>query len=138
MLFSFPDLSLLIKLYQTMNDKSSIRRKLKKVVVKGLTNGTKHDIIRISKLSVVTFNTDFRRMIMNFIDKETLKQIRETFPNGTRVELIKINDPYNKKLRPGAQGTVVAVDDVGTIHVAWDCNSFLGVVYGEDVCRKIT
>ena len=75
---------------------------------------------------------------MKFIDKETLKQIRETFPNGTRVELIKINDPYNKKLRPGAQGTVVAVDDVGTIHVAWDCNSFLGVVYGEDVCRKIT
>lgn len=75
---------------------------------------------------------------MNFIDKETLKQIRETFPNGTRVELIKINDPNNKKLRPGAQGTVVAVDDVGTIHVAWDCNSFLGVVYGEDVCRKIT
>lgn len=69
LLFSFPDLSLLIKLYQTMNHKSSIRRKLKKVVVKGLTNGTKHDIIRISKLSVVTFNTDFRRMVMNFIKK---------------------------------------------------------------------
>ena len=75
---------------------------------------------------------------MHFIDKETLKHLREQFPKGTRVELIKMNDPYNKKLCPGSQGTVVAVDDIGTIHVAWDCNSFLGVVYGEDVCRKIT
>ena len=31
-------------------------------------------------------------------------------------------------------GTVIAVDDVGTIHVAWDCGSSLGVVYGEDFC----
>ena len=74
---------------------------------------------------------------MHFIDKETLKQLREQFPKGTRVELIKMNDPYKKKLCPGSQGTVVAGDDIGTIHVAWDCNSFLGVVYGEDLCRKI-
>lgn len=74
---------------------------------------------------------------MHFIDKETLKHLREQFPNGTRVELIKMNDPHNTKLRPGARGTVVAVDDIGTIHVAWDCNSFLGVVYGEDLCQKI-
>jgi hypothetical protein len=38
--------------------KSSIRKKLKKLVLKALTNGSKHDIMKVSKLSVVCFNTD--------------------------------------------------------------------------------
>ena len=75
---------------------------------------------------------------MNHIDKTTLESIRKQFPKGTRVELIKMNDPYNKKLCPGSQGTVVSVDDIGTIHVVWDCGSSLGIVYGEDLCRRIT
>ena len=37
----------------------------------------------------------------------------------------------------GARGTVVSVDDIGTIHIRWDCGSSLGVSYGEDVCRKL-
>ena len=75
---------------------------------------------------------------MNHIDKTTLESIRKQFPKGTRVELIKMNDPYNKKLCPGSQGTVISVDDIGTIHILWDCGSSLGVIYGEDLCRKIT
>ena len=75
---------------------------------------------------------------MNHIDKTTLESIRKQFPKVTRVELIKMNDPYNKKLCPGSQGTVVSVDDIGTIHISWDFGSSLGVVYGEDICQKIT
>jgi hypothetical protein len=63
--------------------------------------------------------------------------IRERYPTGARVELVHMNDPYNKKLIPGCKGTVRYVDDIGTIHVAWDCGSSLGVVYGEDSCRVI-
>ena len=74
---------------------------------------------------------------MNYIDEATLENIRKQFPKGTRVELIKMNDPYNKKLCPGSQGTVVSVDDIGTIHVVWDCGSSRGVVYGEDSCKKL-
>ena len=37
--------------------KSSIKSKLKKVVLKGLTNERNHDIIKISKVSLVSFNT---------------------------------------------------------------------------------
>ena len=48
-----------------------------------------------------------------------------------------MNNPYNTKLFPGARGTVKCVDDMGTIHVRWDCGSSLGVVYGEDSCRII-
>ena len=72
------------------------------------------------------------------VDTETLEQLRKEYPAGTRVELVKMDDPYNTKLVPGCQGTVRCVDDMGTIHISWDCGSSLGVVYGEDICQKIT
>lgn len=71
------------------------------------------------------------------ISKESLNRLRERYTAGTRVELTHMNDPYNKKLVPGCKGTVKFVDDTGTIFVAWDCGSGLGVVYGEDSCRII-
>lgn len=74
---------------------------------------------------------------MRPISKAALQAIRERYPKGTRVELVEMDDPYNRKLIPGSKGTVVAVDSIGTIHVAWDCGSSLGVVYGEDSCRKV-
>ena len=69
--------------------------------------------------------------------RAVVKMLKKQYPAGTRVELISMNDPYNKTLKPGCQGTVVTVDDIGTIHVNWDCGSSLGVCYGEDHCRKI-
>lgn len=74
---------------------------------------------------------------MSMLKQWQLNQLRETYPAGTRVELISMDDPYNKKLKPGCKGTVRSVDDMGTIHVSWDCGSSLGVVYGEDSCRKV-
>ena len=71
------------------------------------------------------------------INPATLKRLRDMYPPGTRVELDHMDDPYNRKLSPGNRGTVVAVDDVGTIHVVWDCGSSLGVCYGEDACHVI-
>ena len=74
---------------------------------------------------------------MRPISKDALQALRERFPKGARVELVSMDDPYNTKLVPGCQGTVIAVDSIGTIHVSWDCGSSLGVVYGEDMCRKV-
>ena len=71
------------------------------------------------------------------INKATLERLRREYPAGVRVELVHMNDPYNTKLFPSARGTVVSVDDIGTVHVQWDCGSSLGVVYGEDRCRVI-
>ena len=71
------------------------------------------------------------------IKKETLERLKRQYPIGCRVELVQMNDPYFTKLKPGCRGTVISVDDIGTIHVNWDCGSSLGVVYGEDVCRKV-
>ena len=71
------------------------------------------------------------------ISKATLQALRERYPKGSRVELVSMDDPYNRKLVPGCRGTVVSVDSIGTIHVSWDCGSSLGIVYGEDSCRRI-
>lgn len=73
---------------------------------------------------------------MQIIKEWQLKQLREQYPVGTRVELIHMDDPYNRKLVPGCQGTVRWVDDMGTIHVSWDCGSSLGLIPGEDEFKK--
>ena len=56
---------------------------------------------------------------------------------GKRIELISISDPYTN-LRPGDRGTVDFVDDMGTIHVAWDNGSTLGLIPGEDQYRFVS
>ena len=66
---------------------------------------------------------------------ETIERLRREFPPGTRVELTHMNDPWPGRLREGCLGTVTGVDDIGTIHVDWDCGSRLGVVFGADSCR---
>ena len=70
------------------------------------------------------------------IHPEMLKQLKAYYTAGTRVMLIRMSDPYTN-LRQGDQGTVMMVDDIGTIHVNWDCGSSLGVVFGVDECRRI-
>jgi len=62
--------------------------------------------------------------------------LRERYPEGCRVELVSMNDPYSR-LKPGDQGEVVMVDDIGTVHVRWDCGSSLGVAYGEDQIKRL-
>lgn len=73
---------------------------------------------------------------MMFPDRAIVERIREQYPAGTRVELLEMNDQY-RTMPKGLQGTVTCVDDAGTIHVNWDNGSTLGVVYGEDSCRKL-
>ena len=66
--------------------------------------------------------------------KDLIEMLRQKYPAGLRVELTHMDDPYNK-LPIGSKGTVIGVDDIGTIHVRWDCGSSLGVVYGVDSCQ---
>lgn len=70
------------------------------------------------------------------ISKEMLSILKERYENGDRVELVKMDDPY-RTIPKGTKGTVISVDDIGTIHVNWDNGSSLGVAYGEDIVRKI-
>ena len=71
-----------------------------------------------------------------YIRKEELEALREKYPQGCRVELVKMDDPY-REMPPGLKGTVEDVDDSGSIHVHWENGSSLAVVYKEDECRKL-
>ncbi len=68
------------------------------------------------------------------ISRETVERLREEYPAGCRVRLIKMDDPQAPP--PGTEGTVRGVDDIGSIMVAWDNGSGLHVAYGEDECIR--
>lgn len=72
---------------------------------------------------------------MKIISKEQLLNLREKYPAGCRVELLKMDDIQAPKI--GTKGTVVGVDDIGSIMVRWDSGSSLSVAFGEDLCRRI-
>lgn len=63
-----------------------------------------------------------------------IEALKREYPAGTRVRLLKMDDTQAPPI--GSEGTVIAVDDIGTIHVSWDKGGSLGVVFGEDLCEK--
>jgi hypothetical protein len=67
---------------------------------------------------------------------DVLKRLREEYPEGTRVELIEMNDPY-REMPPGLKGTVQMVDDAGGIQINWDNGSTLAAIYEFDKVRVI-
>lgn len=56
-------------------------------------------------------------------------------PAGTRVELMVMDDPQAPPV--GTKGTVLGVDDTGSLLMKWDNGSGLNVVYGEDRVAKV-
>ena len=73
---------------------------------------------------------------MMFPSKETVERLRRTYPKGTKVRLISMDDPYTH-LVPGDIGVVDFIDDAGTAHVIWNSGSRLGAVFGVDHIAKI-
>lgn len=72
---------------------------------------------------------------MKFPNQKTVDRIRRDFPVGCRVELLQMDDAQAPPI--GTIGTVIGVDDTGSIMVRWDNGSGLNVVYGEDRCRRV-
>ena len=72
---------------------------------------------------------------MRVISKERLQALRERFKPGSRLELLKMDDVQAPPI--GTRGTVVGVDDIGSIMVNWDNGSGLSIAYGEDECKVV-
>lgn len=66
---------------------------------------------------------------------EEVLRIRKQYTAGTRVELVRMDDPQAPPI--GTKGTVRGVDDIGSIMVAWDNGCGLSVAFGVDACRKV-
>ncbi len=69
------------------------------------------------------------------MNSRELETLRQEFPVGARVELVKMDDKQAPPI--GTRGTVRGVDDIGSIMVKWDNGSGLSVAYGEDICKKL-
>ena len=61
--------------------------------------------------------------------------LKDLYPAGTKVKLVEMNDIQAPPI--GTLGTVMYVDDIGTIHIKWDNGSTLGAAYPEDRVSKI-
>lgn len=72
---------------------------------------------------------------MRIANKEVIKYLREKYPKGTRVELVRMEDDFAPPT--GTIGVVQGVDAIGSILVDWSNGSSLSVVYGVDFCRKL-
>ena len=72
---------------------------------------------------------------MMFPSKEIVEKMKKEYPKGTRVQLVAMDDFQAPPI--GTKGTVIGVDDTGSIMVAWDNGSSLNVVYDVDKCIKI-
>nr|DAL81901.1 MAG TPA: protein of unknown function (DUF4314) [Caudoviricetes sp.] len=73
---------------------------------------------------------------MRVISKAALEGLRRRYKSGTRVDLLQMDDVQAPPI--GTKGTVLGVDDIGSIMVAWDNGSGLSVAYGADLCRVVS
>lgn len=69
------------------------------------------------------------------INRLILNSLRKHYLVGTKVELVRMDDPQAPPI--GTKGIVKCVDDIGTIHVEWENGSTLGIAYGKDKCKRI-
>ena len=67
--------------------------------------------------------------------QDYVKKLKDIYKPGMRVELLEMDDVQAPPI--GTKGTVVGVDDIGSILVSWDNGSSLNVVYGEDIVKKV-
>lgn len=69
-----------------------------------------------------------------FPTKETIKRLQEEYPAETRIVLGSMDDPHAPP--PGTKGTVVYVDDLGSIGMKWGNGSSLSLMPGLDSFSK--
>jgi len=72
---------------------------------------------------------------MRYPSREKIERLRSQYPAGCRVELLVMDDPQAPPV--GTKGTILGVDDIGSIMVAWDNGSGLNVAYGKDSCKVV-
>lgn len=65
--------------------------------------------------------------------RSEVERLRARYRKGMRIELIHMDDPQAPPV--GTCGTIVTVDDVGDLIVAWDNGCGLNLIPGADKFR---
>ncbi len=69
--------------------------------------------------------------------KAQIARIKEQFPKGTRVQIDHMGDDPNP-IPSGTKGTVICVDDIGTVFCNFDNGRHLGICPEVDSFHKIS
>ncbi len=70
-------------------------------------------------------------------ERRFAQRMKDNYPPGTRIMLLSMGDDP-RPVEDNTRGTVMAVDDIGTLHCAFDNGRSLGIVPGEDNFRRLT
>lgn len=65
-----------------------------------------------------------------------VERIRARYKAGMRIELIEMDDSQAPPV--GTRGTIIAVDDIGSLIVNWDNGCGLNAIPGKDRFRIIS
>ena len=65
------------------------------------------------------------------------ERYKAEYPSGTRIMLLSMGNDIHR-VEDNTRGTVIAVDDIGTLHCKFDNGRALGIIPSEDSFRKLT
>ena len=74
---------------------------------------------------------------MKRMSRELVDSYKKNYPKGTRVQLDRMGDDP-MPVEPGSKGTVVSVDDMGTLHCEFDNGRCLGICPEVDSFHNIS
>jgi hypothetical protein len=74
---------------------------------------------------------------MQFPNERQLQALRERYPVGTRIRLLRMADDI-APVPPGMTGSVAIIDDAGNIHMKWDNGRSLALIEGADEFEVIS
>ena len=74
--------------------------------------------------------------MFGMISHEEVAYIKKQYPEGTRIVLNWMEDPFSP-VAPGTCGTVQFVDDIGQIHMKWDNGRTLALIPGVDSFQMV-
>jgi hypothetical protein len=72
---------------------------------------------------------------MDEMNRKRVEVLKKQYPPGCTVELVAMEDEAAPPA--GTKGKVIHVDDIGSIHIAWETGSTLAVVPGVDMVRRL-
>ncbi len=119
--------------YETLTDDPQVRKAVDDALydVCGEENPrTLEDYLHPSVPASDNENTEDENLMNKMMSREQVQRIREQYPPGTRIRLHHMEDA--QAVPEGTEGTVVAVDSIGQIHMNWDNGRTLALIPGED------
>ena len=65
------------------------------------------------------------------------ERYKAEYPSGTRIVLLNMGEDMHR-VKDNTRGTVIAVDDIGTLHCKFDNGRALGLIPSEDSFCKLS